>query len=47
VIEHDGEPHQVVFFIPEHAMLVSGDVLSGAARIRNRGGRGSRLGREG
>jgi hypothetical protein len=25
----DGEPHQVLFFIPEHATLVSGDVLSG------------------
>ncbi len=25
----DGEPHQVVFFIPEHATLVTGDVLSG------------------
>jgi len=28
-IELDGEPQQVVFFIPEHATLVSGDVLSG------------------
>jgi len=27
--ELDGEPQQVVFFIPEHATLVSGDVLSG------------------
>ena len=28
-IELPGEPDQVVFFIPEHATLVSGDVLSG------------------
>ena len=28
-IELDGEPQQVVFFVPEHATLVSGDVLSG------------------
>jgi len=28
-LELDGEPQQVVFFIPEHATLVSGDVLSG------------------
>ena len=28
-IELDGEPNQVVFFIREHATLVSGDVLSG------------------
>lgn len=28
-IELDGEPHQVVFYIPEHATLVTGDVLSG------------------
>ena len=28
-IQLDGEPQQVVFFIPEHATLVSGDVLSG------------------
>ena len=28
-IELDGEPQQVVFFIPEHATLVTGDVLSG------------------
>jgi hypothetical protein len=28
-IELDGEPHQVLFFIREHATLVSGDVLSG------------------
>ena len=28
-IELEGEPQQVVFFIPEHATLVSGDVLSG------------------
>jgi hypothetical protein len=29
VIELDGEPNQVLFFIPEHATLVSGDVLTG------------------
>ena len=28
-IELDGEPHQVVFYIAEHATLVTGDVLSG------------------
>jgi glyoxylase-like metal-dependent hydrolase (beta-lactamase superfamily II) len=28
-IELDGEPQQVVFFIPEHATLVTGDVISG------------------
>lgn len=28
-IELDGEPNQVVFFIHEHATLVTGDVLSG------------------
>jgi glyoxylase-like metal-dependent hydrolase (beta-lactamase superfamily II) len=28
-IELDGEPEQVVFFIREHATLVTGDVLSG------------------
>lgn len=28
-LELDGEPQQVLFFIPEHATLVSGDVLSG------------------
>jgi glyoxylase-like metal-dependent hydrolase (beta-lactamase superfamily II) len=28
-IELDGEPQQVVFFIPEHRTLVTGDVLSG------------------
>jgi len=28
-IELDGEQQQVVFFIPEHATLISGDVLSG------------------
>jgi len=28
-IELDGEPHQVVFFIRDHATLVTGDVLSG------------------
>ncbi len=34
-IELDGEPHQVVFYIPEHATLVTGDVLSGTdGRLR-------------
>jgi glyoxylase-like metal-dependent hydrolase (beta-lactamase superfamily II) len=34
-IELDGEPQQVVFWIPEHATLVSGDVLAGRdGRIR-------------
>jgi hypothetical protein len=28
-IELDGEPQQVVFHIPEHATLVTGDVISG------------------
>ena len=28
-IDLDGEPQQVVFWIPEHATLVSGDVISG------------------
>jgi len=28
-IELDGEPNEVVFFVREHATLVSGDVLSG------------------
>jgi len=28
-LELDGEPRQVLFFIPEHATLVSGDVLTG------------------
>lgn len=28
-IELEGEPNQVLFFIPEHATLVSGDVLTG------------------
>ena len=28
-IELDGEPQQVVFYIPEHATLVTGDVISG------------------
>jgi glyoxylase-like metal-dependent hydrolase (beta-lactamase superfamily II) len=28
-IELDGEPQQVLFFIPEHSTLVSGDVLTG------------------
>lgn len=29
VLELDGEPQQVVFWIPEHATLVTGDVISG------------------
>jgi glyoxylase-like metal-dependent hydrolase (beta-lactamase superfamily II) len=34
-IELDGEPQQVVFFIREHATLISGDVLSGTSgRLR-------------
>jgi glyoxylase-like metal-dependent hydrolase (beta-lactamase superfamily II) len=34
-LELDGEPQQVVFFIREHATLVSGDVLSGTSgRLR-------------
>jgi glyoxylase-like metal-dependent hydrolase (beta-lactamase superfamily II) len=32
-IELDGEPQQVVFFFPEHATLVSGDVLSGTGGV--------------
>ena len=28
-IELDGEPQQVVFYIPKHATLVTGDVISG------------------
>ncbi len=28
-IELDGEPQQVLFYIPEHSTLVSGDVLTG------------------
>jgi glyoxylase-like metal-dependent hydrolase (beta-lactamase superfamily II) len=28
-LELDGEPQQVLFFVPEHATLVSGDVLTG------------------
>jgi len=28
-LELDGQPHQILFFIPEHATLVSGDVLTG------------------
>jgi glyoxylase-like metal-dependent hydrolase (beta-lactamase superfamily II) len=32
-IELDGEPQQVLFFIPEHATLVSGDVLSGTGGV--------------
>src|SRR5206468_4072665 len=28
-IELDGEPQQVVFYIPAHATLVTGDVISG------------------
>jgi hypothetical protein len=30
-IELDGEPQQVVFWIPEHATLVSGDVIAGTS----------------
>jgi len=34
-LELDGEPQQVVFFLREHATLVSGDVLSGTSgRLR-------------
>ena len=33
-IELDGEPQQVLFWIPEHATLVSGDVLSGRGQVR-------------
>jgi len=34
-IELDGEPQQVVFFVREHATLVSGDVLAGrGGRVR-------------
>ena len=29
VLELDGQPQQVVIFIPEHATLISGDVLTG------------------
>ena len=32
-IELDGEPQQVLFFFPEHATLVSGDVLSGTGGV--------------
>jgi glyoxylase-like metal-dependent hydrolase (beta-lactamase superfamily II) len=32
-IELDGEPQQVVFFIREHATLVTGDVLSGTGGV--------------
>jgi glyoxylase-like metal-dependent hydrolase (beta-lactamase superfamily II) len=32
-IELDGEPQQVVFFIPEHATLVTGDILSGTGGV--------------
>jgi hypothetical protein len=32
-VELDGEPHQVLFFIPDHATLVSGDVLSGTGGV--------------
>jgi hypothetical protein len=32
-LELDGEPQQVLFWIPEHATLVSGDVLSGRGRV--------------
>lgn len=33
VIELAGEPQQVVFFIREHATLVTGDVLSGTGAV--------------
>ena len=29
VLELDGQPQQVVIFVPEHATLISGDVLTG------------------
>lgn len=32
-MELDGEPHQVVFFIRDHATLVTGDVLSGTGGV--------------
>ena len=32
-IELGGEPQQVVFFVPEHATLISGDVLSGTGGV--------------
>jgi glyoxylase-like metal-dependent hydrolase (beta-lactamase superfamily II) len=32
-LELDGEPQQVLFWIPEHATLVSGDVLSGRGEV--------------
>ena len=32
-IELDGEPQQVVFFIPDQATLVTGDVLSGTGGV--------------
>lgn len=32
-IELDGEPNQVLFFIPEHRTLISGDVLTGRAGV--------------
>lgn len=32
-LELDGEPQQVVFWIPEHATLVSGDVLTGRGDV--------------
>jgi hypothetical protein len=32
-LELDGEPQQVLFWIPEHATLVSGDVLSGVGGV--------------
>jgi glyoxylase-like metal-dependent hydrolase (beta-lactamase superfamily II) len=32
-LELDGEPQQVVFFIREHATLVTGDVLTGRAGV--------------
>jgi glyoxylase-like metal-dependent hydrolase (beta-lactamase superfamily II) len=32
-LELDGEPQQVLFFIPEHSTLVSGDVLTGRTGV--------------
>jgi glyoxylase-like metal-dependent hydrolase (beta-lactamase superfamily II) len=33
VLELDGEPQQVLFLIPEHSTLVSGDVLTGQGGV--------------
>ena len=32
-LELDGEPQQVLFFVPEHGTLVSGDVLTGSGGV--------------